>query len=523
MQIILCRILKLDHKERLIMKRSTYYIITFCLLVPYFSASSQEENILLDRKFWKSNPSLAEVKVKISEGHSPTELTPYNFDATGYAILEKAPLETIEYLLEQGNDVNKLTHDARTYIFWAAYKDNIELMKYLVSKGAKTDLLDQHGYSILTFAAVTGQENKELYDYIIELGGDVLEEKDRTGRNSLLAYASSTKTGNMIDYFINKGLDVHSVDKNGNGIFHYAAMTGNKALLERLVNDYTVSAKKNEKTNENAILFASRRYSRSGEETEIAFYEYLGGLGLDPTIVSGEGNTVLQNLAYRSNNIEVFKYFLNKGVDPNQTDKEGNNALINASSRKDMEIMALLVENTGDLNHKNKEGYSSFTRALKYNKLEIAKFLESKGADTKVIDASGHNLVYHIVDAYRGDLENFKEKLEYLKNLGHDPMATQKDGSTLLHAAINKEDHDLLKFLVDMGIDINVKDADGHTILHYAAMQSDDESMLKYLISAGADKSITTEFDESVYDLAQANELLMESNININFLRPGGE
>ncbi|MEM9859460.1 MAG: ankyrin repeat domain-containing protein [Bacteroidota bacterium] len=505
------------------MKRFMYPIIAVGLLCISISVSAQEENILLDRKFWKSNPSLEEVKAKVDEGHSATALTPYNFDATGYAILEKAPMETIKFLLAQGNDVNKLTHDARTYIFWAAYKDNIELMKYLVSKGAKTDILDQHGYSILTFAAVTGQENKALYDYIIELGGNVLEEKDRSGRNSLLAYASSTKTGDMIDYFIDKGLDVNSVDKNGNGIFHYAAMTGNKALLERLINDYNVSTAKNETTNETAILFASRRFSRSGEETEIAFYSYLEGLGLDPAIVSNEGNTVLQNLAYRSNNPVTFNYFLDKGVDINQVNDEGNNALINASSRKGLEIMTLLADKTENINHTNKEGYSAFTRALKYNKMEVAKFLESKGADTKVIDANGHNLVYHIVDAYRGDLDNFKEKLGYLKNLGHDPMTKQEDGSTLLHAAINKDDHDLLKFLVDMGIDVNAKDADGHTILHYAAMQSGDENTLKYLIAAGADKSITTEFDESVYDLAQANELLIENQTDIDFLRTDGE
>ncbi|MEM6525581.1 MAG: ankyrin repeat domain-containing protein [Bacteroidota bacterium] len=505
------------------MKKFKYYIIVVCLLFTSLGIYAQEGNILLDRKFWRSSPSLEEVKSKVAEGHSPIAMTSANFDAIGYAILEKAPMETIKYLLKQGNDVNKLTHDARTYIFWAAYKDNIELMEYFVSIGAKTDLIDQHGYSLLTFAAVTGQENEKLYDYILELGGDISEEKDRSGRNSLLAYASSMKTGSMIDYFIDKGLDIHSVDKDGNGIFNQAARTGNMELMELLKNKYSVSTKKNEKTNENAILFASTRFSRSGDETGLAFYDYLEGLGLDPKIVSNEGNTVLQNLAYRSNNIEAFKYFLDKGVDPNQVNSEGNNALINASSRRGMDIISLLVDQTEDINHQNKEGYSAFTRALKYNKMEIAKFLESQGADTKVMDANGHNLVYHIVDAYRGDLDNFKEKLEYLKSLGHDPMATQKDGSTLLHAAINKEDHSLLKFFVDMGIDVNAKDADGHTILHYAAMQSGDESTLKYLLSAGADKSITTEFDESVYDLAQANELLKENQTDIDFLRTDGE
>ena len=501
------------------MRKFTLKYILLGFILISIDGISQDKNILIDRSFWKSNPSLDEVKAKVAEGHSPTAMTSANFDPIGYAILEKAPMETIQYLLQQGNDVNKLTHDARTYIFWAAYKDNIELMKYFVSIGAKTDLLDQHGYSLLTFSAVTGQENEKLYDYIVELGGNILEEKDRSGRNALLAYASSMKTGSMIDYLIDRGLDIHSVDKDGNGIFNQAARTGNQELLEMLRTEYSVKITKNEKTNENAILFASTRFSRSGEETDLAFYEYLEGLGLDPTIVSYDGNTTLHNLAYRTNNVDVLKYFVDKGVGANQVNDEGNTALINAASRKGLDIIEFLVQETDNINHKNREGYSAFTRALKYNKMEITKYLESKGADTKVIDAKGHDLVYHVVDSYRGDLDVFTEKLEYLKSLGHDPLKNQKDGSTLLHTAINKNDHALLKYLVDMGININAKDEEGHTVLHYAAMQSGDETILKYLISAGADKTITTEFEETVYDLAQSNELLNESETDIEFLR----
>jgi uncharacterized protein len=39
------------------------------------------------------------------------------------------------------------------------------------------------------------------------------------------------------------------------------------------------------------------------------------------------------------------------------------------------------------------------------------------------------------------------------------------------------------------------------------------------LISIGADKSITTDFEESVYDLASENELLTQRNIKIDFLK----
>jgi ankyrin repeat protein len=293
--------------------------------------------------------------------------------------------------------------------------------------------------------------------------------------------------------------------------------------MERLRTQYQVDISRNQQTSENAILSASQRSSRSGAETSIAFYQYLQELGLDPTIVSADGNTVLHHLAYRSKKAENLKYFIDLGVDVNQVNDEGNTALINAAAGKELDMIQLLVAHTDDLNHQNQEGISAFTRALKYNDLSIVRYLEAQGADTKVVDAEGRNLLYHLVDACRGDMDPFKQKFAYLQNRGHDPLALQEDGSTLLHAAIHKQDQALIQYLIEQGIAINAVDAEGHTILHYAAMQSEDAHLLKYLVSAGADKNITTEFEETVYELAQANELLTKNAANIDFLRVDSE
>ena len=322
-------------------KLKTIILCLGTLLYCSSAAFSQYKNELLDREFWKTQPGTDQIKEKIDQGHSPTAMTSANFDATVYAILENNPLETIKFLLIQGNDVNKLTHDARTYIFWAAYKSNLELMKYLTSQGAKADLIDQHGYTVLMFAASTGQENTAIYDYCIALGMDIRQEKDRSGRNALLAYAGSMKNFEVVRYFVDKGLDVHSKDADGNGIFHHAAKTGSEGFMKRLVSEYKVDYKKNEATNENAILFASKRFSRSGEENPFSFYQYLEEIGLDPAITSTSGNTALINLAYNTKTKEVFNYFIEKGVNASSINKEGNNALIRSAIRNNLEVVKL--------------------------------------------------------------------------------------------------------------------------------------------------------------------------------------
>ncbi|MNQ26376.1 hypothetical protein D3C85_396110 [compost metagenome] len=50
-------------------------------------------------------------------------------------------------------------------------------------------------------------------------------------------------------------------------------------------------------------------------------------------------------------------------------------------------------------------------------------------------------------------------------------------------------------------------------------MISKDDAILKYLLSIGAKKEITTDFDESAYALAKENESLTKNNISVEFLK----
>ena len=96
----------------------------------------------------------------------------------------------------------------------------------------------------------------------------------------------------------------------------------------------------------------------------------------------------------------------------------------------------------------------------------------------------------------------------------------QKDGSTLLHLAVNNQNLDLIKQVVNLKVaDINAKNNDGNTALLLAAMKAKNDVILKYLLSIGADKSATTTFGETAYDLALENEILNENKVDLNFIK----
>lgn len=116
-------------------------------------------------------------------------------------------------------------------------------------------------------------------------------------------------------------------------------------------------------------------------------------------------------------------------------------------------------------------------------------------------------------------MADFDAKLKLLQEKGLDLKAPQKNGNTLYHLAVAKNDLSLMKQLEPMQIDVNARNQEGMTALHKAAMVAKDETMMKYLLSVGAKKDIPTNFKETAFDLASENESLAKNNVSVNFLK----
>lgn len=494
------------------MKAATKMMLGIGFFLLMQTIEAQSKNIFLDRAFWKTKPTIAQIEEKITAGNSATALNRYGFDAIVYALLENASTESIKYLLtKKGNPVNKLTHDGRTYLFWASYKNNIDIVKYLLSNGAKTDVIDDKGYSVFNFTAAAGVENVALYNLLIAHGATPLKETTPKGANAMLLIVPNLTNFKMISYFSSLGLSLQSKDKDGNGVFNYTAQKGNKKMLELLIKK-GISHKELNKNEGNAMLFATRG-SRRGYN-DLDFFKYLENLGIAANVANKQGKTPLHNLAYGNKDIATFYYFIQKGVDVNRTDAKGNTALINASNRNSLEIIQLLARNTKNINHQNKEGQSALTRAIR-NNYKIVAFFINKGADVSIIDNKGNHFGHYLFKTYDAkNLADFQQKLDLLTSKGLDITLPQKDGNTLYHMAVDEQNISMLNFIEKYNININAKNAMGITPLQKAVMTAKDNTIIQLLIKKGANKAVTTDFNESLYDLAKENEALKNSDIS---------
>lgn len=498
-------------------------ILAVFALSAFCASAQQPSNTLMNADFWKAKPDLAAVKAEIAKGNSPSQQNAGSWDPVTTAILNNASLDILRYLVEQeGNGVTKKTHHSRSYLHWAASGGNLELVNYLIEKGSDVHYPDSYGTPITAYAAGGGNKNTAVYDALFKAGVDPKQRYENGATLLMLAIASDPEL-TLTDYFISKGLSLSDKDDYGRTVTDYAARSANRELIEKLIG-------KGIQPTGDALFFASIG-SRTGAPGIDTYKYFVETLKLDPKTVNKDGANILHQIVRRPN-ADVLNYFLEKGVDPNLADNEGNTPLILASVGRDAKYIDLLLPKVKNINAVNEKGQSALTRAIASGSPEVVSLLLKNGADSRVTDIDGNNLVYYWFESYRGPQpqgppngpqgrpnDDFDKKLEILKSTGLNISAPQKDGSTLFHLAVARENLNQIQKAAELGADINGQDKDGVTPLHKAALIAKDDKILKTLISLGAKKELKTEFDETAYDLAQENDFLKTNSVSIDFLK----
>jgi len=505
-------------------------LIVAALLFASTYATAQDHAIM-SKEFWLEKPTLSTVKAQIAQGFDFKDVHGAA-DPIVQSISNKASADVIKYLIDQpGVDLKHTTVEGRIYLHIAAQNSDAEIADYLIAKGSDVDYLDANGQTALTFAAYNGGISPALIEAFTKHGVDINKKyENKKGANLLLLTVGFDKNLLVTDYLVSKGVSLFSKDNSGNTVFDYAAKMGDIENMKTLI-------KRGVKFNpEAALLMASQGTHRTDNKLEV--YQYLvDDLKINPLLKNKDGQNALHAITKKQNQSEIIKYFLTKGVDVNQVDKDGNTPFINASGSKSAEIIALMLPKVKSINAVNALGESALMNAVRTSSAEVVSLLIEKGANVNVKDKEGRGLAYHLVDAYRPAAgfggrggrggnpnalkphEEFARKVDVLVAQKVDFSLVHKDGNTPLHLAADKNDLQILQKLTTLKVDVNARNKEGLTPLHKAAMVAKDDTILKYLLSAGAKKDILTAFDESAYNLARENEFLTKSNVSIEFMK----
>lgn len=133
---------------------------------------------------------------------------PYKSDPRIEKILFKIEKGENEIVKAQLSEIGIDTCDGfrRTALIWAAFSNNTDLLKWLISNGANVNHKDKNGYTALHF---TGQErNFESAKILIENGADI-ELSDNHGNTPIVTAIFNSKGDySLVKLLVSKGANL---------------------------------------------------------------------------------------------------------------------------------------------------------------------------------------------------------------------------------------------------------------------------------------------------------------------------
>ncbi len=346
-------------------------------------------------------------------------------------------LDKIRVLIELKRDLNKVDENGNILLHEAVRNGNLEAVQLLLENGAVVDLTDEMGNTALMLASWNGE--KDLVSLLVQEGADI-NSVNRWGYTPLIC-ASSKRQSAVGAILLSLGADPE---------------------VENIEGD-------------TALLIASKQ-----DDTELLSNLFLKGADIHHQNKNGLDSLMLAALVGAENAVQLL---LKSGADVSKTSKEGYTALMYASEQGYLNIVQMLTDWGVDLSMKNKNGLKAVDLAYAGGKKEIVNYFFDKMGE-EALEPQYRELPKKFFSAVsKGDMVAVKEMLSW----GVDINKPDSYGTTPLMAASFKGYETLVRYLIDSGADMELRDQNGLTAIDYAVKNE------KYEVAALIKKSIENE------------------------------
>ncbi|CAD7085819.1 unnamed protein product [Hermetia illucens] len=419
---------------------------------------------------------------------------------------EEGFTETVSFICECLRDNVELLREMvnsasgeRTMLYQASLANNLDIIKILVKCGAD---VNTRVYGHTVFQSAVGQGRFQICKWLAtpkeEGGPDAdIDTKAELGRTT---FDSAVHRGDLdfCKWLIERGLKFNSNDNVGRTPLHGAVLSGHLHIAQWLI---SIGADKTEcdKRGRNILHYACMTGQLNIVKWLVTPIDE-SGCGMDIHHKDNAGMSVLHT-ASTASNLDLLEWFLDQGFEINSTDNAGRTPLHLAAHLGHLRVVQWLVKKGADPKAVTHTGLTVLHLAANANKPATCEWLLEQGLDPYT---ANHNNIFPIqMAAVKGHLE-IVQKLLFGKNPTY---ASHQNGDTLLHFAassgkipicewllqhegikkaglhINSSGRDggkmiqiatqtnlkLLKWLISNGADINCRDNNGYTVLHYAA------------------------------------------------------
>ena len=449
-----------------------------------------------------SEGNLQMVKYLIDEG-APIEPPDYRTSLLHVAVTG-SHLDIVEYLLEEGADINRTDSNGHTVIYLAEERPNLAVRRVVTEafaeaspEGSPVRELWSRGisYSEQSFGQEVDAGNLATVRLFLAADeGAYAHDWEWSG----LAGAVSAEDSTILTEILENGNGIEPLWINS--VFLRAARGGSIEMMELLLAhgaDIDYQYGDYEFTPLLAVVL----------NRDIAGMEFLLDRGADPDKNGADNNIAplmmpfqrySQHLSRDEEKIEVVRLLLQYGADINGEDRDGRTVLDYARNSGMRESVRFIKEAGAEIPFTEE----SFRHLVKENdSLNLQSFLEQGiDPDLEGFDYYEENMTGLIWAAARG----YEEVCRVLLDAGADVHHETEDHSTALDKAYYEGHYNLCRMLFQYGADTETRI--GATTILMSAIDDGDIEMIKVLLEAGV------EVGRKVLDVIDSNNFAWNSD-----------
>jgi len=362
-------------------------------------------------------------------------------------------LDFLTNLTTDDVDINVKNENDHYLIQIAIIVNNDIIVKKLLERGARIDIFDTEGHSILYYPIKFNYQ--KIFDIILEhaanvIGFSIVNIRDKRDIVPLF-YAIRYNNQNAIQELINKNADVNYINSKGISVLYLAIWKKDFYIVKMII-----------------------KYVKNINNRYI------------------DGTTAL-HLACNFQLLPVVKLLLEYHADQNIADYENDlTPLFYAVINDNLEISQLLINAGINPNHQDNLGNTIVHHAITYNHYHILDYLFQKYPMRKA------------KNFYTENINNPEEEKKY-----YNPDITNIDGLTSLHLLLYKYTPDLDKYIIKFleVADLNYQDNKGNTALHLIAKLDLFVTYEKYLILKKLNIFIKNKKGKTVLDFVEVKNM----------------
>jgi ankyrin repeat protein len=414
-------------------------------------------------------------------------------------------LETARFLTREGADVTRADRYGITPLHLASANGNAAMIELLLASGADANASDPTGETVLMAAVRAGAPDavRALLDR-----GATLDARDPTFQQTALMIAVRENHSQVVRLLVERGAQVNAQTRTGeppkwvlpNSVpgFGHGVGIVRGGLPER-------GSRAPIPGGLSPLLYAAR-------DGRLESARILVTAGANVNQADANGITPLI-MAITNNHVDVARFLMERGADINASDWYGRTPLWAAVETRNMDVDNATFENsvdreplftliealldrganpnvrmkevppirrsmlrvTGSLSWVDFTGQTPFLTAALSGDLRVMRLLLAHGADphiptvagtTALMAAAGVNWVFF--QTYDEGPTALLDAVKLCWELGMDVNAVNSMGLTALHGAANRGSDDIIRFLVEKGARLDVKDKEGRTPLTWA-------------------------------------------------------